>query len=238
MSDEQHAGTGTVTTARWVYGAIALVIAISLVIQLWLIFTGGADANSGESGRAESLPVRLWHLFSYFTIDSNIVVLVVSILLALDPVRRGRWWEVIRLNSLLAIAITGLVFAIVLAPLVHLTGAALVATIGFHYVAPWATVLAWLVFGPRPRFGWATVAGAFILPVGWLVYIFMQGAFTHWYPYPFLDVTELGLAEAIRNALMVIGVGLVLALLVRVIDAKLPPLLRDRGSVRRREVRR
>ena len=57
--------------------AIAAVITASLLIQLWLIFTGGADANSGEGGRAASIPVRLWRLFSFFTVESNIVVLIV-----------------------------------------------------------------------------------------------------------------------------------------------------------------
>ena len=105
------------------------------------------------------------------------------------------------MNALLAITITGIVFAVVLAPQVHLTGWALVATIGFHYVSPWATGLGWLVFEPRAQFRWPTVAGAFIPPVGWLFYICIQGAFTHWYPYAFLDVTQIGLGIALINAL-------------------------------------
>lgn len=98
-----------------------------------------------------------------------------------------------------------------LAPQVHLTGAALAATIGFHYISPWATIAAWLLFGPRPRISWSTVAGAFVWPLAWLGYIFTQGAFTDWYPYPFLDVTELSLGAAIRNA----GLVVVLALALR-----------------------
>jgi Na+-transporting NADH:ubiquinone oxidoreductase subunit NqrB len=48
----------------------------------------------------------------------------------------GRVWWVVRLDALLGILITGLVFAIVLAPQAHLTGAALIATIGVHYISP------------------------------------------------------------------------------------------------------
>src|ERR1051325_4739364 len=49
----------------------------------------------------------------------------------------------------------GLLFAIVLAPKVHLHGAALACTIGLHCIAPAATLIGWLLFGPprphRPR---------------------------------------------------------------------------------------
>jgi hypothetical protein len=186
-----------------------------------LIFSGGADANSGETGEAAGVGVRLWRLFSFFTIESNLIVLAVCLGLVRRPLRDGRLWNVVRLDSLLGIVITGLVFAIVLAPQVHLTGAALVATIGFHYVSPWATLLAWLVLGPRPRLTWRIVAAAFIWPVAWLLYIFVQGSFTDWYPYPFLDATELGLGVAVRNALAVLVIGLVLAAGLKVLDGKL-----------------
>lgn len=215
------------TASRWWHGAIAAVIIGALAIQLVLILSGGADANSGESGTALSLPVRLWRLFSFFTIESNIVVMIVCVLLVVNPLRRGVWWDVARLNALLAITITGIVFAVVLAPQVHLTGWALAATIGFHYISPWTTVLGWLIFGPRPRFRWSTLAAAFILPVAWLIYIFIQGSFTQWYPYPFLDVTKIGLGPALINAVLVIAVAVVLALANRLIDSKAPSVLRD-----------
>jgi hypothetical protein len=111
-------------------------------------------------------------------------VLVAAALLAWRPAMDGPVWRVVRLDALLGIFITGLVFAIVLAPMVHLTGGALVATIGFHYISPVMALLGWLLFGPRPRISWHTVAVAFVWPVLWLVYIFTQGAFTHWYPVP------------------------------------------------------
>ncbi|MER7245918.1 Pr6Pr family membrane protein [Kribbella sp. NPDC000426] len=192
-----------------------------MIIQLVLIFTGGADANSGDAGATLSIGTRLWRLFSFFTIQSNLIVLAVAIGLVLRPLRDGSRWGVVRLDSLLGIVITGLVFAIILAPQVHLTGWALVATIGFHYVSPWATLAAWLVLGPRPRMTWRVVAYAFVWPLAWLVYIFTQGAFTDWYPYPFLDVTDIGLATALRNAVLVLVVGVLLAAGLKTVDGKL-----------------
>jgi hypothetical protein len=220
---------GSRAVSRWWHGVIAAVIVVSLVIQLVLLFTGGADANSGQAGTSVSLGVRLWRLFSYFTIESNLFVLAAVLVLVTRPAYDGRAWRVIRLDALLGILITGLVYGIVLAPMVHVTGAALVATIGFHYISPWATVLAWLLFGPRPRITWGTVVAAFGWPLLWLLYIFVQGAFTHWYPYPFLDAGKLGLGDAVRNALLVVVVAVVFAVLFKLLDRKLKPLPASAG---------
>jgi hypothetical protein len=210
------------TWSRVSHALIAVVVLAAFVIQLVLVFVGGADANSGRDVGALSLGTRLVRLFSYFTIESNLIVLVTATLLALRPMRDGKIWRIARLDGLLGIVITGLVFAIVLAPQVHLTGAALVATIGFHYIAPWATLAAWLLFGPRPRLTWAVVAAAFVWPCAWLVYIFVQGGFTRWYPYPFLDATALGTGTALRNALLVLVIGVVIAVAFKLLDARLP----------------
>ncbi|MEU0508616.1 Pr6Pr family membrane protein [Amycolatopsis sp. NPDC006125] len=68
---------------------------------------------------------------------------------------------------------------------------------------------------------------AFVWPLAWLVHIFTQGAFTDWYPYPFLDVTELGLGAALRNAVLVVVLALAFAALFKLADARMPALLRD-----------
>jgi Na+-transporting NADH:ubiquinone oxidoreductase subunit NqrB len=65
-------------------------------------------------------------------IFTGLVVLATAVVLTWRPTFDGRIWGVVHLDALLGILITGLVFAIVLAPQVYLTGVALVATIGFH----------------------------------------------------------------------------------------------------------
>ncbi|RKR75946.1 Pr6Pr family membrane protein [Frondihabitans australicus] len=203
----------------------ALVVAVALVIQITLLLTGGADANSGATTAVVGLPVRFVRLFSYFTIDSNIAVMIVGFLLAANPNRTSRLWQVARLNALLAITITGIVFDVVLSKSVHLTGGALVATILLHYISPWWTVAVWLLFGPRPGFGWATIPGAFVLPVLWLLYTFVHGGITGWYPYPFLDASKIGLGPAVVASLLVLVIGLVLAVVFVLVSTRVPALI-------------
>ncbi|WP_208722394.1 Pr6Pr family membrane protein [Amycolatopsis thermoflava] len=52
-----------------------------------------------------------------------------------------------------------------------------------------------------------------------------RGAFTDWYPYPFLDVTELGPGAAIHNAGLVVVLALAFATLFKLADARMPALL-------------
>lgn len=215
------------TWARWWFGAIAVVVAIALVIQIVLIFTGGQDANSGANATGP-VGTRLVRLFSFFTIQSNLFVLGTSIALFLSIRRDGRAWRVLRMDALLGIIITGLVYETILAPLVHLEGWALVATIGFHYISPWATLIGWLVFGPRPRMGWGVLVAAFLWPLLWLVYTFVHGAVTGWYPYPFMDVATIGLADSLRNSGVVLAIGVVIAVILVLIDKSVPALIDDR----------
>jgi hypothetical protein len=213
--------------ARIWFGGIAVVVGTALIIQLVLVFTGGQDVNSFQPTNDQSLGEKLVNLFSYFTIQSNLFVLGTSIALALSIHRDGKLWRVLRLDAMLGIIITGLVYDFVLAGLVHPTGWALAATIGFHYISPWATLLGWLLFGPRPRMSSRAMALAFIWPVAWLVYTFARGAITGWYPYPFLDVDLIGLGDSLRNSGVILLIAIGIAALLTVLDRRLPALVQE-----------
>jgi hypothetical protein len=93
---------------------------------------------------------------------------------------------------------------------------------GLHYVSPVATLLGWLLLGPRPRVTGATVARALVWPVVYVGWTLAHGAVTGWYPYPFLDVAELGYARALVDVAFVVLLALALLGLFRLVDAKLP----------------
>jgi hypothetical protein len=81
-----------------------------------LIATAGQDA--GHTG------VLFVRLFSFFTIQSNVLLLAAAVSLTLHAGRDGRFWRVLRLDAMLGIIITGLIYATVLAGTYPLTGAA------------------------------------------------------------------------------------------------------------------
>ncbi len=219
--------TNTPVTARhrWASRAcriwhllIALDVVAALTIQLMLILTGGPDPNTGETAASVGVGTRMIQTVSFFTIQSNILVLIVATTLVVNSDRDGQMWRSLRLTALLGITITGLVYDLILVNYVHPSGWQLVATIGLHYIAPWATLLGWLLFGPRPRIDRTTMAWAFLWPITWIAYTFIRGALVHWYPYPFLDVDRIGYWLAVRNTIFILIVAIVLVAIFKALD--------------------
>jgi hypothetical protein len=208
--------------SRLWHAVLALVIAASVITQIVLIVRGGGDVNASGSEASVGVAVRLVRFFSYFTIQSNLLVLALAVSLILNPARDGRTWRVLQLDALVGIIITGLVYITVLARLVHPHGIDVWVNAGFHYVAPLWALAGWLLFGPRPRLDRRTIEAMFAWPLLWIVYTFAHGAATGWYPYPFLDVGLHGYWISLRNTAAVVVLALVIICVLRFIDRRLP----------------
>jgi hypothetical protein len=222
-------------TGRRVFGAVAALVWFSLALNLVITALGvypattrtptlfGYDTPDGLAGALS----RVVDFFSYFTILSNIVVAVVLTALARGVARPVRFWPALRMDSLIMITVTGLVFAIVLAPEAQLEGLEYVTNTIEHYLAPVLTVVTWLVWGPFGWFRLSTVLSAMVLPVLWLGYTLVRGAVINAYPYGFIDAAALGYPTALRNIAGVLVIGIVLALVFLGLDR-----LRSRRSAR------
>ncbi|MEV7972846.1 Pr6Pr family membrane protein [Cellulomonas sp. NPDC089187] len=196
---------------RLLYGLVGVAALTGVLLELGRALTEHADAE------------RLIRLFSYFTIQSNLLVVLSAALHLWRPTGGGRFQAVVRLDALLCIAVTGVVYHAVLAGLsAELTPSGMIANALLHTVAPLGTVLVWLLVGPRPHWTWATVGWSVVYPLAWVAYTFIRGAAADWYPYPFLDVGELGLALALRNTGFVAVGFLALAVLLRWLEQALP----------------
>ncbi|KAA1395845.1 Pr6Pr family membrane protein [Aeromicrobium ginsengisoli] len=173
-------------TRLW-HGAIAALAAFALVGQT--ILTIDRDRP-------------LINLFSYFTIESNILVLVAAASVAARPDRGGTAFGILRLGSLVAITITGIVYATVLAGNGAFTGIEWWYDKIFHYVVPALSVLGFLLFRPRTRLD-RSALWFLIWPLAWLAYTLIRaGVSDPSYavtsdrrapvPYDFLDVDRHG----------------------------------------------
>lgn len=225
MTAQTATAARPLVAARVLHALLALAAVAGVALELGRALVDGP-------GDAGTMAERLTRLFSYFTIQSNLLVAVASALLAARPARAGRATAVLHLDALLCIAVTGVVYHTVLAD----EGAALtpsgdLANFLLHTVTPLGTWVVWLLVGPRPRFGGSTVAWSVAYPLAWIGYTFVRGAVTGWYPYPFLDAGALGLATAARNTALVAVTFLVLALLVRLLERLLPATPRAPADV-------
>ena len=116
------------------------------------------------------------------------------------------------------ITVTGLIFAIVLAPSAHLQGIEYVTNTIEHYITPVLTVVTFLVWGPRRWLNLRSVFTALVIPVLWLGYTFARGAVIDAYPYGFINVAELGYGRVLVNVAGVILLGIVLGLVFLGLD--------------------
>lgn len=214
MSDVRDR-TARVLAARAWWGVLSALILFALVAQTAVTVSRGA----AEVG----VPERLVRLVSYFTIQSNLLVAVTGLTLALRPDRDGAGWRVARLCAVVGATVTGIVYLTVLRGTVELSGWPLFCDYVFHYVCPIATVAGWALFGPRPRVDWRVVGLTLLWPVLWLAYTLGHGELRDWYPYPFVDVNQHGFAAVTVNCLVVTAVVVAVAALYRALDRRLAP---------------
>ncbi|MGI8646391.1 MAG: Pr6Pr family membrane protein [Nocardioides sp.] len=184
---------------RW-HALTAIVAVVALVLQFVLIIFG--EPVLAEAATA-GLPTRLGRFVSYFTIQSNALVAYAAITLARDPGRDGSVWRVLRAAGVAGITITGIVHFFLLRPLLDLDGLNYVCDKLLHMVVPVLAVVGWLAFGPRPRITLREVGWALLWPVVWLAWALAVGSLSGWFPYPFLDFDEEGLASV-----LVVSVGI------------------------------
>lgn len=187
------------TVARVYHVILALLGTSAMAISL---YNGATRPEMGD------FPNGWVFELSYFTIWSNIFVLIVNWSLFANPRRDDKIFRWLRLTSLVMIVITGLVYAIVLAPSASVCGTGYFTNTVFHYIVPWATLLGFLLFGPRPRLTWDLLWKCLAIPILWLIYTILRGLLMvtppgdrcssdpaeqvlgqpqNWYPYPFIN---------------------------------------------------
>ncbi|TCC53587.1 F420-dependent oxidoreductase [Kribbella capetownensis] len=203
------------TIGRIWAGVTAAVVLVGIVVQLFV------TAN-GTEGFFPDNPERVFNVFAYFTVQSNLLLGATVFLLALQPDRpQSTLFKTLRLNGVLCIAVTGIVYHLVLAGLGDLTGWAEVANFLLHTATPILGVLGWLLFGPRGVTDQRIVGWSIVYPLLWLVFTLVRGEFVGFYPYPFVDVGEHGYARVLLNCLLVAVLFLALAAGASFLDRRL-----------------
>lgn len=146
---------------------------------------------------AQTLLQRLWVLAGYFTVLTNALVAVHMLAITKN-------WQISSSRAaglVVAIAMVGIVYHLVLAQLWNPVGLAWWADQGLHTAVPLATLAWWLAFAPK-SVRRVDVPKWLIWPLIYCIYAVIRGSATGFWPYPFLDVDQLG---QIRVAINITG---------------------------------
>jgi hypothetical protein len=184
------------STARWWFGVTAAAVALGVAVNV-------AVAATAEGGFFTTASARVFNVFCFFTIQSNLIVGVTCLLLALDPRRSSTAFDTFRLIGIVAITITGVVYHAALRSLLDLESWALVGDVLVHTVVPLLAVVTWLVYGPRGRASRRIMWLSLLFLLWWFGFALIRGAIIDHYAYPFVDVIRLGYPRVLVNALWV-----------------------------------
>ncbi|MGL5810401.1 MAG: Pr6Pr family membrane protein [Nocardioides sp.] len=185
----------------------------------------------GRPEGAEGAIPRLVDTFSYFTIWSNLVVALSVTLLLWRPWRDTLVRRVLRLDALMMITITAIVYQLLLAPSAVVTGWSRLTDPILHVLTPVLTVVVWLVWGPRGWIDRRTFSLALAVPLLWIAWMLIRGAIIEAYPYDFANVADRGYGPVAVTLAMILAFGLVVAGGYWGVDAA---LRRGRGSAAER----
>jgi hypothetical protein len=195
------------------YAALIAVVAwAGLAGQYYLI-------TRGTSG-----PVFLFrtvNFFSYFTILSNIFVALVTTATAIVPrsaIGRVLMRPGVAAGALLYVAITGLIYFLVLRHLWQPQGLQFWVDAIQHYAVPILFLGFWLFGVIKGRLTVDVVPKLLVFPLLFAGYTLIRGPFAGWYPYPFIDAGELGYGTVAANIVFLVAGFGVLGFLIVGID--------------------
>jgi hypothetical protein len=201
-----------------IYRAIAGVFtALCVGLQYALTVHGDSLAALGASSLK---------FFSFFTILTNILA-AAALLVPLVAPRSwlGEYLSRPSVRTVIAgyLIMVGTVYYLLLRDLSHRQGFSLMLEQTLHYVTPPLFVIDWTLFVPKRGVDWRVGYAALVFPLLYVVWALVHGVLTGWYPYPFLDVADLGYPRTLINVAGLIAIFLALEVALVAIGRRLGP---------------
>ena len=205
--------------ARVWFGATALVVAVALIVQVRAV-------AQLDSGFFDTDAKRIANIACFFTIWSNVLVGITSGLLALRLDRRSRVFRTAYLTAVLMIVVTFVVVIVALDPITRYEGKAAAADFLTHKLVPVLALAGWIVFGPRGMVDKEVARATIVVPLVWIGFTLARGPLAgDYYPYPFVDVDELGYLRVLANVVVITALFLGLGAAASWADRRLPARL-------------
>ncbi|MEK0430655.1 MAG: hypothetical protein RL139_459 [Gemmatimonadota bacterium] len=184
----------------------------ALIVQLGINVAKGASA---EAGPVAGIGMSLVNYFGYFTILTNLLVALVLTVPAVAPAgRAGRFFSDLRTTwtASAGIVVVGVAYHLLLSAIYNPTGVEALTDLAFHYIVPVLYAAYWVAFTDVREARWTRQVGALsVYPTAYFAYLVVRGQLIGTYPYFFVDVREIGLLAAFRNAVGILVCYLVVA---------------------------
>ena len=152
------------------------------------------------------------NFFSYFTIETNILV-VIMLLMSAVAVAAGKngKLDLVRSATTVYILVVGIGFSALLS---GLEGVKLTAVpwdnVVLHYIIPVAVFADFMTDRPRRKLPFKRALLWLLFPIVYATYALVRGGLTGWYPYPFLNPDVSGASSVVTTIIGLLALGFVL----------------------------
>ncbi|MET4781168.1 Pr6Pr family membrane protein [Glaciihabitans sp. UYNi722] len=156
------------------------------IIRIIVAMVGIAAIIATTVDTASRSTINPFNFFGYFTIQSNILFIVVCLIAAVAGRRQSRGLALARASATTYIVTVGIVYNTLLAGLEGGISLEWANTV-LHVALPIYAAIDWVFFGDRTAVPWKRFWIVLIYPLVWLIVVLIRGATDGWVPYPFLN---------------------------------------------------
>ncbi|MCB0474695.1 MAG: Pr6Pr family membrane protein [Flavobacteriaceae bacterium] len=154
--------------------------------------------------------------FSFFTILTNTLVAIYFTFISLK--KRSITIKLFDYPGCLTaitvyIFMVGLVYQVVLRKLWNPAGLQMIIDELLHTLIPLLVILYWGFYENKTLLKWRYIPWWLIYPLVYLIYIMLRGHFSGFYPYPFINLSELDISKVLTNILILILIFVVFSVL-------------------------
>ncbi|UAY53573.1 Pr6Pr family membrane protein [Ferruginibacter albus] len=152
--------------------------------------------------RIASITETTIRFVSFFTILTNTIV---AFYFTIECIKLLRINKPIAIPGLLTavtmyITIVGTVYQVLLRHIWSPVGLQKLVDELLHSVMPVLVIVYWILYENKGKVHYYQIPKWLIYPLVYLIYVLIRGSFSGFYPYPFLEVTSLGLQKVLLNS--------------------------------------
>lgn len=165
--------------------------------------------------RVTSIPETVVRFFSFFTILTNTLVAIYFTVVGF--IKNQEFKSINNAGILTAITIyifmVGLIYQIALRHVWEPQGLQLVIDELLHSIIPILVIIFWCLYEKTTLVMYSQQLKWAIYPLTYIIYILILGNFSGFYPYPFVDVTNLGMYTVLINSIVLLLMFLMISTL-------------------------
>ncbi|MGX7666678.1 Pr6Pr family membrane protein [Flavobacterium pedocola] len=190
------------------------ILIFCIAISSWLAVIIQYDLMLAN--RANSVLETTIRFFSFFTILTNSIVAVYFSYLTYNYLKNKKAIHS-SLGTLTAITvyitIVGLVYQIILRHTWNPTGTQKIVDELLHSVNPILVIVYWFLNQKNSTLKYQQIPSWLLFPLVYLIYVLIRGYYSNFFPYPFLNLTNIGLIKVVVNIIIMTTLFTIISML-------------------------